>query len=169
MTSFNAGWYLLYTRPKHENRVAESLSTKQVDYYLPFQTVTRIWVDRVKLANVPMFPSYVFVNLKSQDNYFEGLNATGVVQYVKFGGLHARVSNQVINDLKLVEAYGKGVEVSFSRFEQGQHLTIVDGPFSGMNCEVIRYNNKDKVLVRLSLLQRNVLMELPQSKLHSLI
>jgi len=168
MTSFNAGWYLLYTRPKQEKRVAESLADNHVSYYLPLQSATRVWADRVKVVRVPMFPSYVFVNLKSQAEYFEGLNADGVLQYVKFGGQNARVSDLVINDLKLVAEHGTNVEVSFSRFEQGQKLTIADGPFSGMHCEVIRYNNKDKILVRFDLLQRSILMEVPQNKLVSI-
>lgn len=168
MTSFNAGWYLLYTRPKQERRVAESLSDKQVCYYLPMHTTTRVWADRVKVVQAPMFPSYVFVNLKNQSDYFEGLSAQGVLQYVKFGGVNARVSETVINNLKMVADHGKGVEVSCTQFEQGQKLTIADGPFSGMHCEMVRYNNKEKILVRLVLLQRSVLMEVPPNRLVSL-
>lgn len=138
---------------------------KQVKHYLPMHTTTRVWSDRVKLVRVPMFPSYVFVNLTSLSDYFEGLNADGVLQYVKFGGSHARVADGIIHNLQLVSNHGNEVEVSYSRFEEGQQLTIHEGPFSGMHCEVVRINNKEKILVRVGLLQRNVLMELPATNL----
>lgn len=130
-------------------------------------TATRVWTDRVKLVRVPMFPSYVFINLTSLSDYFEGLNADGVLQYVKFGGTNARVSDKVIHNLQLVSDHGNEVEISYSRFEEGQQLTIQEGPFTGMHCEVVRVNNKEKILVRVGLLQRNVLMELPACKLTS--
>jgi transcription antitermination factor NusG len=108
-----------------------------------------------------MFPSYVFINLTNQGDYFTGLSADGVLQYVKFDGRTARVADTIINNLKLVVDHGNELEISWSKFDEGQKLTITEGPFCGMNCEVVRHNKKDKILVRLGLLQRNVLMELP--------
>jgi transcriptional antiterminator RfaH len=165
MNHFRTGWYVLYTRPKHEKKVAVQLEDQQLEYYLPLLRMARNWADRVKLVHAPMFPSYVFIHLKQLSDYFAALNLDGVLQYVKFGGHVARVGDAVIHNLKLVSEYGQQVEVSFSEFKQGEVMTISEGPFSGMSCEVVQYKNEEKILVRLSLLQRNLLMQVPASQL----
>lgn len=165
MSSFKAGWYVLYTMPRHERKVAEQLHERQLKYYLPMLRTVRNRSDRVKLVQVPMFPSYIFIYPEQLNDYFAGLNIDGVLQYVKFGGHVARVADSVIHDLKLVTEHGKNVEVSFSEFQRGETLTISEGPFAGMTCEMIRYKKEEKILVRLNLLQRNILMEVPASQL----
>jgi transcriptional antiterminator RfaH len=165
MPNFNSGWYLLYTRPKQEKKVTEQLKEKQLKHYLPVQTVVRKWADRLKTVQQPLFPSYVFVYLEDLRDYFIGLNTDGVLQYVKFGGRITRVGEAIIHNLRLIIEYGREVEVSLSEFKQGQLLTISEGPFAGMNCEVMQYKRQERILVRFNLLRRNVLMELPAAQL----
>jgi hypothetical protein len=40
-------------------------------------------------------------------------------------------------------------------------MVIGKGPLTGLSCEVVKYNNKEMLLVRVDLLQRNVLVTLP--------
>jgi transcription elongation factor/antiterminator RfaH len=165
MYNFKAGWYLLYTLPKREKKVAEQLTDSNFNHYLPMLTTARQWADRVKIIREPMFPSYVFIYVEKLSDYFAGLSIEGVLQYVKFGGHAARIRGSVVQNLKLVSEYGKNVVVSSCEFQQGEILTISEGPFAGMNCEMVKYKNEDKLLVRLSLLQRSVLMEVPSNQL----
>ena len=46
-----------------------------------------------------------------------------------------------------------------------QYLSIKEGPFTGFCCEVIQCRGKQKILVRIELLQRNVLMDMPVESL----
>lgn len=165
MTSFKIGWYLLYTMPKHEKKVAEQLTDQRLTYYLPMLGTVSNRCGRMKRIQVPMFPSYVFIYLDHIKDYFASLNINGVLYYVKFGGNIARVADSIVANLKLLSEFGKNVEVSVSEFQQGQILTISEGPFSGMNCEMVQYKREERILVRLNLLQRNVLMEVPTSQL----
>jgi hypothetical protein len=54
-------WWALYTRHQHEKTVAEMLSAKGFEVFLPLYESMRRWKDRSKLLTLPLFPCYVFV------------------------------------------------------------------------------------------------------------
>ncbi|MBP1652940.1 MAG: NusG antitermination factor, partial [Bacteroidetes bacterium] len=56
-------WYAVYTKPRWEKKVAESLIRKQVETYCPINRVTHQWSDRKKVVEEPLFKSYVFVRI----------------------------------------------------------------------------------------------------------
>jgi transcription antitermination factor NusG len=54
-------WYVLYTHPRNEKKVKERLEQKQIECWLPVHHAPRQWSDRIKMVDVPLFKSYVFV------------------------------------------------------------------------------------------------------------
>jgi transcription antitermination factor NusG len=54
-------WWALYTRHQHEKTVADMLSSKGFEVFLPLYDSMRRWKDRTKLLSLPLFPCYVFV------------------------------------------------------------------------------------------------------------
>jgi transcriptional antiterminator RfaH len=59
MKNLFAGWYLLYTKPRHEKKVSAALTEASVNSYLPTAKKLRTWCDRKKYIDEPLFPSYV--------------------------------------------------------------------------------------------------------------
>ena len=57
-------WWAVYTRHQHEKTVAEVLSTKGFEVFLPLHDSMRRWKDRQKVLSLPLFPCYVFVRGK---------------------------------------------------------------------------------------------------------
>src|SRR5580658_1532938 len=57
----DSGWWALYTRHQHEKTVAEMLSAKGFEVFLPRYESVRQWKDRSKMLSMPLFPCYVFV------------------------------------------------------------------------------------------------------------
>jgi len=57
----DSAWWALYTRHQHEKTVAEMLSAKGFEVFLPLYDSMRRWNDRKKLISLPLFPCYVFV------------------------------------------------------------------------------------------------------------
>lgn len=161
MANFNEGWYLLYTRSRHEKSVAESLTEVNVTCFLPMMKRLRNWSDRKKYVNMPVFPSYLFVYLKDLTDYYHCLNAEGVWYFIKFDKKIVRVQDSVIENIRLLTDADTDIEVSTAFYQPGEHLHIYDGPLTGLDCEVVRVNGKAKILVRVSLLQRNLLATLP--------
>jgi transcription antitermination factor NusG len=161
MSTFAAGWHLIYTMPNQEKKVASRLMERHIQAYLPLTVQKRQWHDRIKTIHAPVFPSYVFVYLSSLYDYYEGVKMAGSCNYVKFGNQLARVTEQEIGNIRLIESEGFNIEVSDNMFQIGQQLVIQQGPLSGLNCEVVHYKGKQRILVRVSMLQRALLADLP--------
>ena len=163
MSVFNSGWYLLYTRPQCEKKIASSLEERGIGHYLPLERKLRIWSDRKKLMEMPLFPSYVFIELTESRDYFMGLETDGVVGYVKFGKAIAKVDAKVVNNLKLVAECGVGLEVISDVLQKGRRMLIAEGAMAGLDCEIVEHKGMRKMLVRVNLLNRSVLVTLPAS------
>jgi transcription antitermination factor NusG len=137
----------------------------KIHSFLPTRKTLKNWHDRKKYIEEPLFPSYIFVYLKDMEAFYSVIAANGFLYYVRTGKEIARVSEAVVNDIKMVIDHAADVEVSTDRFQPGLHLVIKDGVLAGLNCEVVRFNSKRMILVRVDLLQRNILLTLPAGHL----
>jgi transcription antitermination factor NusG len=163
--AFRKGWYVIYTRPKHEKKVANTLSVTGVTNFLPTVKVQRTWADRKKFIDVPLFPSYLFVYLEDISRYYEGLQVEGVIYFVRQGTQIATISEDIIDTIRVATLSGKEVEVSTDHFQTGDRTVINNGPFTGLSCEVVEYKGRNRILVRVNLLQRNILVNLESENL----
>jgi transcriptional antiterminator RfaH len=165
MKVFNAGWYLIYTKPRHEKKVHAYLSERQINSFLPTAKKMRMWHDRKKIIDEPLFPSYLFIYLNEMQHYYDGLDAEGALYYVRTGKEIARVQDTVIDSIRVAIGSAKEIEVSDQRFLPGRRLVIGKGALTGLSCEVVQYNGREKLLVRVDLLQRNILVTVPEDNL----
>jgi transcriptional antiterminator RfaH len=156
--TFNGGWYVAYTRTRHEKKIAGLMEELNIVNFLPVTQVLRIWHDRKKYVETPLFPSYIFVYLACVKDYYETLNLPGLLCFVKQGKETARVDESVINTLRMATGSRSEIEVIAGSFKPGQKVVIREGPFIGMSCEVVEHRCEDKIIVRLPLLQRNILL-----------
>jgi transcriptional antiterminator RfaH len=168
VTTFKTGWYLLYTMPRQEKKVHSRLAELHLDSFLPTKRTQRTLCDRKKIIDEPLFPSYVFVHLKDQRNYFDGMGVKGSLNYVRFGKDLARVSDSVVDNIKLLSRQYLEMEVSDIPYAPGQRLFIKDGALTGLSCELIEVDNRRKILVRVDLLQRGILLRLPEEYLEAI-
>ena len=144
MSIFKRGWYLIYTRPHHEKKVAFELVEKKFSFLFATTKVLRKWHDRNRLIDAPLFPSYIFVFLGNLVDYHSSIEIDGVVNYVKFGSEIAMVKEGIITSLKALLAYGTNIELSAGKFEIGQHVRITQGSLTGLSCEIAEYRNEKK-------------------------
>ena len=66
-----------------------------------------------------------------------------------------------MNGIRLLVDNARDIEVSTDNFQAGQELFITQGPLTGLSCEMIKSKGYRKLLVRVNLLQRNLLVMLP--------
>ena len=161
MNSFRKGWYVLYTKPNHERKAALDLSKSNIDHYFPTAQRLRKWHDRNKYVETPLFPSYVFAYISGLKEYFQALEAYGVIHYIRFGKEIAVLDSNTVNYLKKLMEIGNDLEVTVENFTPGQLVHIKEGAMTGVMGEVVEFNDKRKMLVRINLLGRNLLMSLP--------
>jgi transcriptional antiterminator RfaH len=93
------------------------------------------------------------------------MESEGALYYVKMGKEVARVKESVINNLKLVTDRELDLEVSDQRFQPGQKVVINQAPLTGLSCEIVQYKSKQKLMVKVELLNRSVLITVPEGYL----
>ena len=86
--SQSSQWYAVYTCARHEMRVAEQLSLRSVEHFLPVYSSIRHWTDRSKELQLPLFPGYLFVRIALRDR-LQVLEIPSVARLVGFNGAPA--------------------------------------------------------------------------------
>lgn len=160
------GWYVLYTKARHEKKIHEEIRNR-VRSYLPIKKVLRVWSDRKKWVEQPLFPSYLFVYLNNDTEYYTLLAYNGICSFLKFGGCLVRVPQKEIEQVKFFLGHFEEVELT-DNIIVGNKKKITTGPFEGYDCHIIRRDKKDKVLVRIESLRQNIVAELNSNYLMSL-
>ena len=91
-----------------EKQVEERIRQAEVTCWLPLHRTPRVWSDRVKMVDLPLFPSYVFVQCESHKLY-DLLRLAGVVRIVYYDGKPAVVHEREIEAIRqfLVEAMNR--------------------------------------------------------------
>ena len=92
-------WFAIYTRPKNEKKVTESLEKMGVEVFCPMITQVKQWSDRKKKVKVPLINSYVFVNIEEKDRNVV-FQVSGVVRYLFWLGKPAVIKEYDIEVLK---------------------------------------------------------------------
>lgn len=143
-------WYVVYTKPKWEKKVAEQLSAVGIECYCPLIMQVRQWSDRKKKVEVPLFNSYVFVQLpESKRNSV--FHSPGAVRYLYWLGKPAIVRDEEINVIKKWLNEPDGCDVSVLPFQVGDTIALESGPFSNQKALVKEVTPTHYVLVLESL------------------
>ena len=92
-------WYVLYTSPRAEKQGQERVAAQGIESWLPLHRSPRVWSDRVKMVDIPLFNSYVFVkctDIKLRDL----LRIYGVSRIVYYDGKPAIIRQKEIDAIK---------------------------------------------------------------------
>ena len=122
-------WYVVQSKPRDEIRAKEQLLNQSFKVYLPLIERERVIRSRVKKVIEPLFSRYLFVSKESENQNISLIPYTkGVSHLIKFGGVPALVSNEVVDSIK------KSLDFSSSEslFKTGDSIKIVDGALKGL-------------------------------------
>lgn len=143
-------WYVVYTKPKWEKKVAEKLTEIGIECYCPLITQIKEWSDRKKKIEVPLFNSYVFVQLEEGDRN-SVFQVPGVVRYLFWLGKPAIVRDEEINVIKTSLTSPNISEVSVSSIQVGDRIKLESGVFSNQDAIVKEVSKTHYILVLESL------------------
>ena len=128
-------WFVLYTKPNFEIKVAQSILKIGMESYCPVYNQIKQYSDRKKKVQKPLIPSYVFV--KINDKYREKVfEIGGVVRYLFWLGKPAEVREEEIELLKN-NLSGNYNEIVISKLIKGKEYTIPSGPLKGKTGKII--------------------------------
>lgn len=143
-------WYVVYTKPKWEKKVAEKLNEIGIECYCPLIIQIKQWTDRKKKIEVPLFNSYVFVQLEDGDRN-SVFQISGIVRYLFWLGKPAIVRDEEINIIKTSLASPNLSDVSVSSIQVGDRIKLESGAFSNQDAIVQEISNTYYTLVLESL------------------
>jgi len=139
-------WYALYTKSRHEKKVAGLLQHKEVEVYCPLQEEIRQWSDRKKKVKAPVFRSYVFVRL---DRYKEEsaavLETPGAVRFLWWLGKPAVVREEEITAIRQFLREYAGAPLSVE-YRKGSRVDITAGPFKNQQGTLFRIQGSKAIL-----------------------
>lgn len=143
-------WYVVYTKPKWEKKVAEKFNEIGIECYCPLITQVKQWSDRKKKTEVPLFNSYVFVHLEdvTRNSVFQ---ISGVVRYLFWLGKPAIVKDEEINIIKISLKAPNISDISVSSIQVGDRIKLETGVFTNQNAVVQEISNTYYTLVLESL------------------
>lgn len=148
----NYAWYAVYTKPNREKRIIKELLEDNIECYLPVTNALKQWTDRKKWIEEPLFRSYIFVRV-SYVEFFNVLNAQGVVCYVSFGGKPQTIPDYQIENIKtLVKQEEKEIILTKERIAKGSKAIVQFGPLKGVQGEVVQICGQSRILIRIDTL-----------------
>ncbi len=159
-------WYAIYTRSRYEKKVSMELEERGLEHFLPLVPQLRYWKDRKKIVNMPIFPGYVFVNIKISEK-IRVLRANGVVRFIEFNGSPSPIPDAQIEDVRQLLKYPDRVETA-SYFNCGDSVEITAGPFSGISGKIIHSRGKQRILVGIEIIQQAISVEIDSAWLKHL-
>jgi len=143
-------WYVIYTKPKWEKKVAEKLAQAGIECYCPLITQIKQWSDRKKKVEVPLFNSYVFVQLPEVDRNTV-FKVPGVVRYLFWLGKPAIVRDEEIKIIKTSLTSSNIADISVSSIQVGDRIKLDSGAFSNQDAIVQEISKTHYILVLESL------------------
>ena len=134
-------WYIIYTRPKCEKKVAALLTKRKIENFCPLNCKQIKSTKRSKLLYEPLFDSYVFAYiiekdidlLKQPDN---------VVSLVYWKGQPAIIRDDEIDAIKEFTNDHQNIKLERTQVNVNDVARIIDGPLYSMEGKVLSIKNK---------------------------
>ena len=155
-------WYVLHTKSRFESVVHDGLIKKSVEVFLPKVLIQSKRKDRKKMIRVPLFPGYVFVKTDLNPyHHLEILKTAGAVKLIGNKTEPVPVNNQTIDSLRIM-VQGDFPVMTGARFQAGDRVVVLNGPFTGVVGEFIRYKGEGRVVVTVEALGQYAAVEVSE-------
>ena len=153
-------WYAIYTKSRSERKLYDELCQKNIDCYLPMQKKLRVWSDRKKWVETPLFNSYVFVRVSTKE-YHEAINSFYGVCYVTIRGKAVAIPEKQIEALRcFLSDEARKIEITTADMATGDQVEVIAGPLKGVSGEIQEIRGKHRLAIRFESLGTCVLTEI---------
>ena len=161
-------WFAVYTRSRMEKKVVSEMDKREIKCFLPMRKVLRQWSDRKKWVEVPLFNSYVFVNI-TQKEYDSVLQIMGIVRFITFESKAVAIPLQQIEAIKTyIEQGASDFIASETLLEVGANVEIIHGSMIGLSGVLLTIQGKHRVKVDIDCVGQSLIIDIPKTSLRIL-
>lgn len=151
------GWWAIYTRHQHEKVVADMLTARGFDIFLPLFESTRQWKDRRKTLSLPLFPCYLFIR-GGLERRLQVVTTPGVHMVLYRGDHVAMVPQDEIEAVQRALASSARVE-PHPYLKCGMRVRVIQGPIEGVQGILVRKKNLCRLVISVDMLSQSVAVE----------
>ena len=160
-SGLSGSWSAIYTRHQHEKAIAQILSAKGLEVFLPLYQATRRWKDRTMHLSLPLFPCYLFLR-GLEERRLEVVTTPGIVSILSINGEPATIPESEIESVRRAIEWGNRVEPHpFLRC--GDRVRVITGPLQGLEGILVRKKSLCRLVLSVELLQRSAAVEVDVS------
>jgi transcriptional antiterminator NusG len=159
-------WYAARTQPRHEKKILEHLTYREVESFLPIYLAARRWNNGTK-ANVelPLYPGYLFVRTSLQRR-IPILSVPGLIGLVGCGGCPSPIADQDIELLATGIVQLKPEPHPYVKI--GDLVRVRSGPLAGREGFLVRKKENSRFVLSMDLLMQAVSVEIDATDLEHL-
>lgn len=151
-------WWAVYIRHQHEKMVAEMMTAKGLEVFLPLYESVRRWKDRRKLLSLPLFPGYVFVR-GTPVRRLQVLTTPGVHMILSQGDQAATVPEEEIEAIRRIVEDNYRVE-PHPFLKCGQRVRVTKGSLCGIEGILVRKKSLFRLVLSVQMLAQSVAVEI---------
>jgi transcriptional antiterminator NusG len=164
-------WYVVHTYSGHENKVkmaldktvkTQGLEERIFRVVIPTENVTEMRNGKRTVTTKKFFPSYILVEMDLNDEMLHVINNTpGVSRMVGVGGHPTALRDEEVERVLEAIDTGKARPTPEIPFKMGEHVRVIDGPFTDFTGVVDDVNpERGKLKVMVSIFGRPTPVEL---------
>lgn len=159
-------WCAVWTRGRHEKKVASELDEAGIEHCLPLIKRTQQWSDRRKIVDFPLFPGYLFARPRAEDLHTI-YRIDGVAGVLGHGGKYPAISEKEMEDIRRVTGCSLPLDL-YPSLPVGKKVRVVSGILSGLKGTLVRWKNSQSVVVTVNLIQQGAAVNVSPQDLEPL-
>lgn len=134
-------WYIVYTKPKSEKKVAALFTKKKIENFCPLncKLIRTSW--RNKMLQEPLFSSYVFAYI-TETSIIQLKQTDGVISLVYWKGSPAIIKDNEIEAIKGFTIDYHNIKLERAIINLNNIARIVDGPDYSIEGKILTVKNK---------------------------
>jgi transcription antitermination factor NusG len=153
----------VFTSSRHEKRVSQYLTQRQIECFLPLYSAVHKWANRCEVKlELPLFTNYIFVRIDRNERV-RVLEIPGVLSLVGCGREPVPLSDFEIESLRAGLRCRKIEPHPY--LVMGQRARITAGALAGMEGVLVRNKNNLRVVLTLDQIMKSVAVEVDAADL----
>lgn len=144
-------WHVLHVTANHEKKVAQHLSVRELEHYLPLYTERSCWTDRTVVLERPLFTGYVFVRYPPGSR-LSVISVPGVIRLLGEGD-HGVVAFEELDRIRSGLANGRLLR-PHPNLVAGTKVRVRSGVFQGVQGVVAELRRRSKVVIELAAIKQ---------------
>lgn len=155
------GWWAVYTRHQHEKVIAEMLTAKGLEVFLPLYESIHRWKDRKKALELPLFPCYLFIK-ESIGGRLLTVTTPGIHMLLTLGERIAVIPDEEIAAIRRAVTDPARVE-PHPFLNCGERVRVIRGPMEGHEGILVRKKNLCRLVLSVQMLSQAAAVEVNAS------